>query len=202
MSAISAEREDTRERSAGRPDFVLKRPKYLERSVWTDVEVSPTFSPTACCTLTDDPLPRPPADEYDDLDAMCTIQRYPHLFKIVSPIKVNRFEELLATRPNRAFVQSVCASFREGFWPWARTRNEDVPATWDFSNRPPKTEREAGFLRDQRDIELSEDRYSEPFGTELLPVGNSTGNPGVSQANPYPYPSDPYPLTPRVYPSK
>ena len=33
-------------------------------------------------------------------------------------------------------------------------------------------------------------------------LGNSMGNPGVSQANPYPYSSDPYPQSLQVYPSK
>jgi hypothetical protein len=40
---------------------------------------------------------------------------------------------------------------------------------WDFSDRPPKTEREAVFLREQKDIEISAGRYSEGFGSELLP---------------------------------
>ena len=174
MSAINVEKEDTRERSVERLELLPKRPKYLERSVWTDVKTAPIFSPTACCTLIDDPLPRPPAEEYDNHAAISTIQEYPHLFQIVSPIKVDRFEELLSTHPNQAFVQSVCTSFREGFWPWAKTQGEEYPVTWDYSNRPPKTEREADFLRNQRDIELAENRYSEGFGTDLLPGMYST----------------------------
>jgi hypothetical protein len=37
MFATDVEREDTRGRSVDRPDFTPKRPKYLDRSVWTDV---------------------------------------------------------------------------------------------------------------------------------------------------------------------
>jgi hypothetical protein len=102
--------------------------------------------------MTDDPLPRPPEEEYSNHDAVSTVKDYPHLFKIVTPIKVNRFEQLLDTHPNKAFVQSVCTSLRDGFWPWAKIQKEEYPVTWDFSDRPPKTEREADFLRRQRDL--------------------------------------------------
>ena len=81
---------------------------------------------------------------------------------------------MLETHPNKPFVQSVYTSFREGFWPWANTQKEEYPATWDFSECPPKTECEAGFLRDQRDIEINAGRYSESFGTKLLPGMYST----------------------------
>ena len=83
---------------------------------------------------------------------------------------------MLKTHPtsNKPFVGSVCTSFCEGFWPWANTQKEEYLITWDFSERPPKTEREASFLRDQRDIEISAGRYSENFGTDLLPGMYST----------------------------
>ena len=47
-------------------------------------------------------------------------------------------------------------------------QKEEYPATCDFSECPTKTEREAGFLRDQRDIEINAGQYSESFGTVLL----------------------------------
>ena len=152
----------------------LKRPKYLERSVWANPDSSPSYSPTARCTLTNAPLPRPDPDEFDNTEAMTTIQQNPHLFRIVTPIKVNRFEELLATHPNQPFVESVCVSLREGFWPWAHTQRDLYPGTWDFSDRPPKTEREADFLRTQRDAEIAAGRFSEDFGPDLLPGMYST----------------------------
>jgi hypothetical protein len=151
-----------------------KRPKYFQRSVWPEPSSCPPFSPTACCTLTDDPLPRPPREEYENLDAVSTIRDNPHLFCIVTPINVDRFEELLVTHPNQSFVKSVCTSLREGFWPFAHTQKESYPATWDFSDRPPKTEREAAFLREQRDIEIAANRYSVGFGPDLLPGMYST----------------------------
>jgi hypothetical protein len=152
MYATSAKRQDTGVRSAAlasqpEPDSTLKRPRYLRRSVWSDPDVSSFMSPTVCSTLTDDPLPRLPLEEFSNLDAVSTIDRNPHLFKIVTPIKVHRFEELLVGHPNRVFVESVCTSLRDGFWPWAHTQKESYPVTWDFSDRPPKTEHEADFLR-------------------------------------------------------
>jgi hypothetical protein len=146
----------------------------MRRSVWTDADETPRFSSTACCTMTDDPLPRPPPEEFLNLDAVATVQDNPHLFRIITPINVTRFEELLETHPNKPFVQSVCTSLREGFWPFANTQKEEYPVTWDFSERPPKTEQEAEFLRSQRDIELNAERYSESFGTHLLPGMYST----------------------------
>ena len=49
-----------------------------------------------------------PADEYDNLPAIETINAHPHLFKITTPIKVNRFDELLSDHPNQLGVKSVC----------------------------------------------------------------------------------------------
>ena len=173
MSATSARKQDIKERSV-ESDPAMKRPKYFERSVWTDADMSPSFSPTACCTLTDGPLPRPAPEEFLNADAMNTIHNNPHLLKIVTPINVSKFENLLESHPNRPFVQSVCTSLREGFWPWADTRKEEYPVTWDFSERALKTKRQADFLRDQRDVEINAGRYSESFGAHLLPGMYST----------------------------
>ena len=60
-SVTNVEKVDTEERNVRRLEIVPKRPKYLERSVWTDVDASPSCSPTASCTLIDKPLPRPPS---------------------------------------------------------------------------------------------------------------------------------------------
>ena len=46
--------------------------------------------------------------------------------------------------------------------------------TWDFSECALKTERQADFLRDQRDVEINAGRYSESFGAHLLPGMYST----------------------------
>ena len=123
---------------------------------------------------TDDPLLRPSLEEFNNSEAVSTIDCNPHLFHIVTPIKVDRFEELLMGHPNRPFVESVCTSLRDGFWPWANTQKESYPVMWDFLDRPLKTEHKADFLRDQRDIEIAAGRYSEGFGSELMPGMYST----------------------------
>jgi hypothetical protein len=175
MFAITAEKEDTKGKIVERPDIELEHPKYMQRSVCTRMmEDSSWISPTVVCTMTDDLLPRPPPEEYMNQAAVSTIKNNPHLFRIVTPINVDCFEELLKTHLNKLFVQSICISLHEGFWPWATTQKEEYPTTWDFSERPPKTEHRAGFLREQRDIELAERRYSEVFGTNLLPGMYST----------------------------
>ena len=142
-----AEKEDIEERIAEVIEPFPKRPKYLQKSIWMDPNSSLSFSPTAQCTLTDDPLPRPPPVEFQNSEAIMTINQNPHLFQIVTPIKVDQFKKLLETHPNRPFVESVCTSLREGFWPWAHIQREEYPITWDFSDRPPKNENEAEFLR-------------------------------------------------------
>jgi hypothetical protein len=71
-SAITAEREDTEPKSVKRLDGMIKQPKYMQRSVWTSVEETSRFSPIACCTETDNPLPRLPPEEFMNLDAVTT----------------------------------------------------------------------------------------------------------------------------------
>ena len=173
MSATSVAKQATKGRSV-KNDLILKHPKYLECLVWTDTDTSPSFSPTACWTLTDNPLPQPSPDEFLNSDAINTIQSNPELFKIITPINILKFEELLESHPNWPSVESVCSSLREGFWPWANTQKDKYLVTWDFSEQPPKTEHEADFLRDQRDVEIDAKRYSESFGTDLLPGMYST----------------------------
>ncbi|KAG2046443.1 hypothetical protein BDR06DRAFT_899221 [Suillus hirtellus] len=50
-------------------------------------------------------------------DSAHTVKKHPHLFKIVTPINVNHFQDLLTDHPNQAFVKSVCHALREGSWP-------------------------------------------------------------------------------------
>ena len=124
--------------------------------------------------VTDNPLLRPGSEEFLNSKAMDTICDNPHQFKIITPINIPVFKELLDSHPNKPFIQSVCTSLCEGFWPWANTQKEAYLATWDFSEHPLKTKSKAGFLRDQRDIKISASRYSESFGTDLLPGMYST----------------------------
>src|SRR6202522_553086 len=171
MCVIDVENVGTREATVTRlpvENKPSKCPKYLRKSIWFSADKRILNSPTANCTLFDAPLPRPSQEEFDNVDALTTIRNNPDLFKIVTPINVDSFQQLLESHPNQPFVKSVCVALREGFWPWAHTNLDTYPVTWDFSHRPPKTEHEADFLRSQRDVELVAGRYSEGFGSDLL----------------------------------
>lgn len=143
-----------------------KRPRYLRDFIWNDDAIS--TSPTALSSETDDPLPRPPASEFTS-PVVKTIVQNRHLFRIVTPIRVEAFESLLVTHPNQPFVKSVVHGLHFGFWPWADTKRGDHPLTWDASERTPKTDASHDFIRAQRDIEFAAGRFSEPFGKDLLP---------------------------------
>jgi hypothetical protein len=74
------------------------------------------------------PLPNVPMEEFANTVTMRMIEEYPNLFKIVTPINIDHFEELLQTHPNRPFVESVCHSLHEGFWPWVDIRHSQLPS--------------------------------------------------------------------------
>jgi hypothetical protein len=165
ISVTSVERPGIEERSV--EDLQTEERSFPKRP---NPDTTPLFSPTTSCTLSDAPLPRPPPGGFNISDAISTIKQNPHLFRIVTPINTHQFEESLPTpNPNQPFVISICVSLREEFWPWAHTQKESYLITWDFSHRPPKTERKADFLKPQRDAEIGAGRYSEGFATELLP---------------------------------
>jgi hypothetical protein len=144
------------------------RPKFLRHNIWAPGEF-PSARSVADWTETAAPLPSPPQRELEDPIVTKTIQENPHLFKIVTPINVDRFEELLRDHPNPAFVASVCRGLREGFWPWADTHKDGYPTTHDASLPPPRDPREAAFLESQRQEEIAKERFSPSFGPDLLP---------------------------------
>ena len=57
-----------------------------------------------------------------------TIQSYPHLFCIITPIDMDHFKQLLHNHPNSELVVSVCQGLRSSFWPFAITKkSENLP---------------------------------------------------------------------------
>jgi hypothetical protein len=126
-------------------------------------------SPMAHYTTINPPLPMPSKVDYQNLEALATIQSHPHLFQIVMPINVLCLKHLLVDHPNQNFVNSVCRSLCEGFWPWANTSKVGYPITWDYSACPTATEEQMQFLREQQDAEISKGRYFEAFGPDILP---------------------------------
>ncbi|KAH9950547.1 hypothetical protein B0H21DRAFT_674457, partial [Amylocystis lapponica] len=143
------------------------RPRYLRGLLWSDGP--PRVRLAADISLTEVPLPDVPEVFRQNSVVNQTLRARPDLFQIVTPIDVEEFEFLLGNHPNQPFVQSVLRGLREGFWPWAEMPGERYPDTWDASKPPPADPREAQFLRDQRDEEVSLGRFSPSFGTKLLP---------------------------------
>ena len=143
------------------------RPKHLRYNLWNpDSHFSLTIAEWSQTAV---PLPRPPISELNDPIACETISQNPSLFQIVTPINVDRFQELLIDHPNPLFVRSVCVGLREGFWPWANTLKEGYPTTYDAARPMPHDPKKANFIREQRDIEIRKGRLSASFGTDLLP---------------------------------
>jgi hypothetical protein len=144
------------------------RPQYVHDVVPAEEEPPPTT--VALATQTEPPVPIPPPYELSNSVALKTIRDNRHLFEIVTPINVDRFEAYLQDHPNPAFTQSVCRALREGFWPWAQTDDPDLPVTWDNSYyRLLKHPTHVEFVREQRDIEVELGQFSPSFGPELLP---------------------------------
>ena len=148
------------------------RPKYARDLLWAPPTSSNPLSPASQYSLFADPLPRPPDSELHNDIANSTIRNHPELFNVVCNIKIDVFADLLSDHPNQPFVQSVIAGLREGFWPWAEP-NADYPSTNEFPQHPPRTEQERLFLLSQRDIEIRADRFSKPFGSNILPGMNN-----------------------------
>jgi hypothetical protein len=143
------------------------RPKYLRYNLW---DPESDFTPnTADWTLTAEPLEGPPQSALDDEPVKKTINENPHLFKVVTPVRVDIFESYLTSHPNKDFVRSVCDGLREGFWPWAITPSLGYPIINDESKPAPTDEKKANFLRTQRDTEVAKGRFSPPFKHDLLP---------------------------------
>ena len=114
------------------------------------------LSATAHWSVTADLVPMVPADKYNNLPAIKTINAHPHLFKITTPIiKVNCFEELLFDHPNQPGVKSVCFSLCHGFWPHVHMRHVDYPTMWDNSHRSIRSQVKLDFLEGQMDIEVA-----------------------------------------------
>ncbi|KAI6007089.1 hypothetical protein EDD15DRAFT_2383953 [Pisolithus albus] len=135
--------------------------------VWRPVES--VRSRTVSWTEFAEPLPQPPPVEFLNKEALSTIQSYPDLFKVTTPINVERFEALLSSHPNQPFVQSVCRGLREGFWPFANTHYGSWPLTWDNSQHATRSPAEHDFILSQINKELEAGRYSPGFGGNLLP---------------------------------
>jgi hypothetical protein len=109
------------------------RPKYQRGYLWDDKEPSEDNSETrsALVSFTAAPWPLVPDSIANHPAVQSTLCTHQHLFRIVSPIDVDKFEKLLNDHPNPNFVSSVCRGLRNGAWPFAQ-RPPDCPITYNY----------------------------------------------------------------------
>ena len=98
-----------------------------------------------------------------------TIQSRPDLFKIITPVKISRLKQLLASHPNQPFVNSLVRSLQDGFWPWADTSREPLEITRNNNRHREWAADELEFIQATCQEEEAAGRFSPAFGTELLP---------------------------------
>jgi hypothetical protein len=144
-----------------------KCPHYTCGLLWDDDD--DTLSATAQWPLTAKAVPSVPQEEYKNRAAIETISSYPHLFKIITPIKVDCFQSLLTEHTNPALVESVCYSLHNGFWPQVNVHHQTYPITWDNSQQPVKSNAEWDFIESQISKEVASGKYSKDFGPDFLP---------------------------------
>ncbi|PPQ82622.1 hypothetical protein CVT24_005472 [Panaeolus cyanescens] len=138
-------------------------PKFKRYNEWGQ----PSSIPTAEWSITAPPLPSCPPSVLSDPIVLDTITRFHPLFQIITPIKIDVLAAYLVDHPNQLFCNSVLSMLREGAWPFAEIP-PDYPPINDASVSLPMEDDKLEFLKAQRDIELSKNRYSLGF-KELQP---------------------------------
>ena len=150
------------------PDVRWERhPRFIRDFVWSDVNSQD--STTALVSELAPPVPQPPQNKLLSKEKWDFIKSHPHLFRITTPINVDRFGSLLASHPNQTLVKSVCEGLCSGFWPWAITENLDALSIVDNAVlQKVKNQDHLNFMRNQRDEEIKLSRFSDTFKS-LLP---------------------------------
>lgn len=113
------------------------------------------------------PLSRAPNLEQDH-PVSVTINSYPDLFQIITPVDIELFHCSLLTHPNEPFVELVCRGLEEGFWPWAKVDIPGYPSTNDQAQSPTRNIDKANFLCSQRDLEICKNCFSMAFQGDLM----------------------------------
>ena len=128
--------------------------------------------PSTTYTESAQPIPTIPQGDSKYSDISNTIMNNPDFFDIITPIIVNRFEELLSAHPNRPLVNSICHGFWTGFWPFSDPEDPCCQPTGVVKQQagaPDLDEESTTFLHTQRDLEINLRHYSRAFGISLLP---------------------------------
>ena len=107
-------------------------PKYARNFLWEE-ERRPSFRKSADLSDTATPVPSPPDRSSFCQEFLDTLDSHLHLFRIVTPIDVDRLQFLLHKHPNCPFVDSVICMLREGARPWASAPPADFLLINDMS---------------------------------------------------------------------
>lgn len=93
--------------------------------------IDPPSTPAIDSLISQPPFHRPPPHILADPLLRATIDNHPDLFRVVSPINVERFSTLLTHHPNRPLVNSVIMGLTHGFWPMSDGLSQ--PPNYDFN---------------------------------------------------------------------
>jgi len=80
-------------------------------------------------------LPDAPADDHSLKVITESIQPNPEIFRIETPVNVDRLEELMSDFPNKIHSDSWIKALRVGLWPWSGNFAQDPPEGVIFPNR-------------------------------------------------------------------
>ena len=75
-----------------------RRPRFVREYVWSDLQIQDVT--TAMFSETALPLPQPPKNELTSTEKWEVIRTRSHLFRITTPIHINRLHALLSKHPN------------------------------------------------------------------------------------------------------
>ena len=161
--------EVKRKEKASRPRPEVQ-PRYARDFLWEE-DRHPTFLTSADLSERAPPMPLPPSRSCFTPDFLHTLDSHPTLFKVVTPVNVDKLEYLLCDHPNRPFVKSVLRMMREGAWPWAKPPPTTFSPYNDQSQDLASLERypdRLAFYEKECQKEYDAGRYSDAFPS-LLP---------------------------------
>jgi hypothetical protein len=137
--------------------------------IWEHLLKSSLVCPSASATESAPPLPSPPDAILSHPLTVFTLRECRHLFAIVTPINVSQLELLLASHPNRAFVDSILTGLKDGFWPPADEDLDLHPQSRDFPQHP-LSPRSLEFAHSQCTEEEHLGWFSPPFSSSADPL--------------------------------
>jgi len=134
------------------------------RGWYYDKEQLPSLESIRCPgnqrTLSAAPLPDAPSDDHSKEVWKRAIEPSPDVFRINTPIRVNKLKDILKEFPNTDHLASWVKALTEGLWPWSNSFPDDPPEGVIFPN-PPQMDRYRTFINTIRAKEVSMGHWRE-----------------------------------------